>query len=351
VNADRPCPFYKKVMGTNIVVDAFTYKHAPGTVFFLSHFHADHYRGLSKNFVEGHIYCSSITANLVILRLRIPSERIRIVPMNTAFTLPNKTVVTLLDANHCPGAVLFFFELPSGDVHLHSGDFRYCVEMKSYNTLLRRQVDVLYLDTTYCDPQYCFPPQGMIIDAIINAIRAETFNPKTLILIGTYTIGKEKILLRVAKEFGCKIYVEKSKFQIVSKLELGKDLALFTCNPLETHVHVVPLWTLTLKRMEQTKRRVRGRYSTIIGIQPTGWTFKQSAPLRGVASTKVGNGLLTRTSSGSCIIYGCPYSEHSSFLELRDFVRFIRPSKIVPTVVSGDYDGRKRQDMLRMLTA
>jgi DNA cross-link repair 1A protein len=38
--------------------------------------------------------------------------------------------------------------------------------------------------------QYDFPNQETVIQFIIDAIQAEAFNPRTLFLIGTYTIGE-----------------------------------------------------------------------------------------------------------------------------------------------------------------
>lgn len=51
---------------------------------------------------------------------------------------------------------------------------------------------------------------------------------------------------------------------------------------------------------------------------PPGWSYQKK-------------GLQTRR-EGNVTIYGIPYSEHSSFAELRDCVKRLRPKRIIPTV-------------------
>jgi DNA cross-link repair 1A protein len=152
--APRACPFYKRVAGTPFAVDAFTYGAVPGvTAYFLTHFHADHYMGLSKAWDAGPIYCSETTARLMALRLRVPPALLRPLPLNTRTRVAGTAChVTLLEANHCPGAALLLFEGAGGcgldaPFVLHTGDFRASAQLVARPDIARLagRISTLYL--------------------------------------------------------------------------------------------------------------------------------------------------------------------------------------------------------------
>jgi len=311
-------PDFKKIIGTNIYVDAFTYEMPRNSIFFLSHFHSDHYRGLTRHFTQGPIYCSTITANLAREQFKIGSQ-LRELPMEKRMPVPGarpRTYVTLLDANHCLGAVMFLFEVypgmkpfpddqkawqsrpevvrkkrPKGialffkpstvrndvvfkepvkqknlvplpsDLHdaaeagrnkeitLHVGDFRALPEqMAGKNGSITRclnghRVQNLYLDTTYCGPQYTFPSQEEVLDYVEKYVKdiLSKRGRSVLIYLGTYSIGKEKVLLRVSKASKRKIYVDRGKMKRLELLGLGDDLECFTTSYSSTQIRAAPL--------------------------------------------------------------------------------------------------------------
>lgn len=342
--AIHPFKNWQLVAGTNFVVDRFC-NLPPSTPanrhWFLTHFHADHYKGLTSKFNRGIIYCTPVTAALVKLQLRVRPEYLREISIGDSITIEG-TRITLLPANHCPGAAMILFECPGRLPILHSGDCRLASTLLPQLPQLeavRGAVDLI-LDTTYCDPQYTFPTQAEALNFAVDAVKAEAFNPKTLFLFGSYTIGKERLYLQAAKVLGCKIYVSATKKKILDCLDLPPDeAALLTTDDSETNLHAVPLWMISQKHMAKTLKYYRGRFTNVVGFQPTGWTHT-----RDTTSTKAGR----RRQKGTLITYQVPYSEHSSFSELKEFVQWLRPRSIIPSVNS-DGGGPKMQKMVNLL--
>lgn len=139
------CPPCKQVKGTRFQVDAFLphERDINCNGYFLSHFHSDHYRGITSKFRAAPIYCSQVTANLLRHRLGVDPAFIRPIPLHVRTRILN-VWVTLLDANHCPGSCMFYFEVPTTggseyEFILHSGDCRYHPSFAQYPQLT--QVD------------------------------------------------------------------------------------------------------------------------------------------------------------------------------------------------------------------
>ena len=128
---------------TNIMVDDFDYcKKYPKNTFihFLSHYHWDHYKGMTPGWDYGPIYCSEITKNLILANFP-DIKNITTAEMNTKFKVPldpeGKRVIeaTFFDANHIPGSVIILFEGFMGTI-LHTGDMRFKDSMVYDNTVL-----------------------------------------------------------------------------------------------------------------------------------------------------------------------------------------------------------------------
>lgn len=346
--ASRRCPMYKKIPGTDFVCDGFYFAKSSLTKnYFLTHFHSDHYGGITKSWNLGVIYCSLPTAALVSQQLGVDKKYLHPIPMNTPTIVPSQDkpiTVTLLPANHCPGAVMFLFEVGKRCI-LHVGDFRWNREVMMQSPQLRdfateqKILDDLFLDTTYCYPKYTLPSQHEAISAVQEIFEKELAlckdrNSKTLHLFGAYTIGKERMYLSVAEKFGLKVYVDSARYRILSALDWPKvRLKLLTKNKEESSIWVVPLGHINMKKLPEYFAEANNKpfvkaYDRIVGYRPTGWSMG-SKPSSSVVSSR---------KSGNLVIHGVPYSEHSSFPELVDCLACLKPQRIVPTVNTGKSD-------------
>ncbi|KAI7749025.1 hypothetical protein M8C21_009931 [Ambrosia artemisiifolia] len=259
--------------------------------------------------------------------------------------------VYLIDANHCPGAVQFLFRIGTegGNCvkYVHTGDFRYCSQMKC-DPVLNEFVgaDAVFLDTTYCNPKYVFPSQDESIDYVVNVINkysVESGLKSVLFLVATYVIGKEKILVEIARRCGRKIHVEERKLGILRTVGFGED-GVFTNEECESDVHVVgwnvlgETWPYFKPNFVKMKEIMEARgYAKVVGFVPTGWTYEVK---RNKFAVRV---------KDSFEIHLVPYSEHSNYKELREYVKFLRPKRVIPTVGVDveNVDGKHVNKMLK----
>ncbi|KAI1200561.1 DRMBL-domain-containing protein [Nemania serpens] len=197
----RTCPFYKIMPGFYICVDAFRYGAVKGcNAYFLSHFHSDHYIGLTAKWSHGPIYCSKVTGSLIKSQIRTASKYVKELEFEETVEVPGTegVTVTMLPANHCPGSSLFLFEKKMGrgpnprtQRILHCGDFRACPAQVAHPLLRpdtvdaisgkvkQQKIDVCYLDTTYLNPRYSFPSQDDVIRACADFCKSLSGDPNT----------------------------------------------------------------------------------------------------------------------------------------------------------------------------
>lgn len=327
------CPFYKKMPDTAITVDAFKYGLIPGCrAYFLSHFHYDHYQGMTKHFKQS-IYCSQVTANLIKQKIGVSSQYLHPLPLYCPVTVEGVNV-TLLDANHCPGATMILLKKKDGKIILHTGDFRADSVMEDYAALKNVKIHQLYLDTTYCNSSYTFPSQKEVLDLSVSlSLSALQENPKTLIVVGSYTIGKEKVFLAIAETVKSKIGVTKEKKRILDCQENSHLNKLVSLNMDECMVHVVKMNSLNYKSLSQHLAKYKAKFDRILAFKPTGWTHSDK--------NKSLSDIRPSLNRENIILYGLPYSEHSSYTEMKRFIQFIQPEIIIPTVNNGSPSARK----------
>ncbi|KAI0060674.1 DRMBL-domain-containing protein [Artomyces pyxidatus] len=400
----RKAPFYKVMTGMPIAVDAFRYGSIPGvTAYFLTHAHSDHYTNLSSNWKAGPIYCSEGTANLIIHMLAVDRRWVHPLPMDVPTIIPNTggVTVTLIEANHCPGSSLFLFEglqtINAGDSsftspfvgssrvfrYLHCGDFRASPQHTLHPAVKGKRIDVVYLDTTYLNPKYTFPAQAQVISACaelakrlvagqsagVKADKGKTvdrFFPsvakaedkdgtkqdKILILVGTYSIGKERIVKAVAKALQTRVYCDSRKAAILRCQDDPELHAMLTKDPFAAGVHLVPLSVITSDRLKEYTERWKGHWTKAVGFRPTGWMYSPPAgadtlpPVASVLS-RVPHREFThahlrpqRNSTPAHQLFGVPYSEHSSFFELTCFALSVDWARIIATVNVGSEASR-----------
>ncbi|XP_023722946.1 uncharacterized protein LOC111872895 isoform X2 [Cryptotermes secundus] len=263
-----------------------------------------------------------IPAALVKMKLRVDERYLHVLELDNPQKI-NGVLVTALDANHCPGSVMFLFQLQDGRNFLHVGDFRADPKMESYPCFWNLTIDKLYLDTTYCEPQYSFPMQSETVARVVElAVEHCRVAPATLFVCGTYTLGKEKVFLGIVEALNCKLWAHPDKRKVLECIDDEIINKRLTNMQWDAQVHVCRMSDLNISFLQRYWKQHRGVFTHIVAFRPTGWETR--------CKNKTSD--VNVTSNGNITIYGIPYSEHSSFTELRRFVQFLKPAEIIPTV-------------------
>lgn len=304
------------IRGTNIVVDEFRLSGRSGAepkfLFFLSHFHADHYPGLASSFRAGPIYCTDETAVIALAKFPGIDPLIVRCKYNEECTLTLSeehqlhAKFTFMDANHIIGSAMILFEGYFGRV-LYTGDMRYHDKLVRLNTplfhadgALRAPIDEVVLDNTYCDPVFNFPAQDRCVEIVAGIIEQNLRERGAglRVFLYSYSVGKEEICLELARRFRTKVVLEAQRWKMISRLDY--HMSFFTKNAAEGFIHLV----------RGSQRQEKLQCANSIHVSLTGWI--------------------------NCPRYLClargqylvAYSSHSNYQELDRFVALVRPARL-----------------------
>lgn len=158
----------------------------------------------------------------------------------------------MLKCNSCPGAVMFLFKLKTGKCILHTGDFRASSDMEEYPEFWNNDIHTIYLDTTYLSSRYEFATQSDSIDLIVKHCRefvscSSSSAGKPLIICGAYKIGKEKVWLRIAQEFGYKVWIDNERRKAMQCIQNDEIFNVLTQFAKDGQIHVLPLGNISYK--------------------------------------------------------------------------------------------------------
>uniref|UniRef100_A0A8C6TWT4 Protein artemis n=1 Tax=Neogobius melanostomus TaxID=47308 RepID=A0A8C6TWT4_9GOBI len=330
----------------SISLDRFDRENIHARAYFLSHCHKDHMKGLKGPLLKRkllssrtvRLYCSFVTKELLLSNPKYSFWEDYIVPLElespTQISLVDEAsgekediVVTLLPAGHCPGSVMFLFEGCQGNV-LYTGDFRLAVGDASRIEHLHsgsrvKDVQSVYLDSTFYDPRfYQIPARDVCLNGILelvgNWISQSPYHVVWLNCKAAY--GYEYLFTNLGEEFKTQIHVN--------------NLAMFTKMPEILH------YVTTDKRSQIHACRHPKDEEYFQGNRlPCGCTAADGTPLQIISIKPSTMWFGERSKKTNVIIktgassFRACFSFHSSYSEIKDFLLYLKPVNIHPSVI------------------
>ncbi|TFK65604.1 hypothetical protein BDN72DRAFT_845347 [Pluteus cervinus] len=279
------------------------------------------------------------------------------VPLNSPtryeIGLDEWVTITLLDANHCLGAIMFLIEGAKGSI-LHTGDFRaeawFLESLKRSPSLqpylapagpppggrrggslfsLAQTLDAIYLDTACVLSNISVPTKNEATTGLVELM--QLFPDNTHFFINSWTWGYEDILKAVATAFQAHIHVDRYKHGIYNHISdtflhriatLDASATRFhACERFDRCDHVAVDEDPQQGIVSKSRMGHHVVYVNPVTMGSTSWMLYLQDTKSRLAKGEVVNNLLV------------PLSRHSPLPELRAFVSLFRPRKVVPNTL------------------
>ncbi|KAM8884207.1 protein artemis isoform 1-T1 [Synchiropus picturatus] len=343
----------------HISLDRFDRENLHARAYFLSHCHKDHMKGLKGPMLKRklqfsvtvRLYCSFVTRELLLSNPKYAFWRAYIVALEvdspTHISLVDEAtgekedvLVTLLPAGHCPGSVMFLFEGSHGNV-LYTGDFRLAVgdasRMEHLHSGSRvKDIQSVYVDSTFYDPRfYQIPSREVclrgISELIGNWISQSKYHVVWLNCKAAY--GYEYLFIKLGEEFNTQIHVNnltmfKKMPEILDYVTTDRRTQIHACR------HPKDEEFFQSSRLPCGCSAPDGTPLNIISIKPSTMWFGERMKKTNVI-----------IKSGASSYRAC-FSFHSSYSEIKDFLSYLKPVNIHPSVVP---IGRTRSEVSQLL--
>ncbi|XP_037318166.2 protein artemis [Pungitius pungitius] len=342
-----------------VSLDRFDRENVYSRAYFLSHCHKDHMKGLKGPKLKRklqfsrtvRLYCSFVTKELLLSNPKYSFWEEYIVPLElespTQISLVDETsgekeevVVTLLPAGHCPGSVMFLFEGSRGNV-LYTGDFRLAAGDVSRIEHLHsgsrvKDIESVYLDSTFYDPRfYQIPTREVCLNGISelvgNWISQSSYHVVWLNCKAAY--GYEYLFTNLGEEFNTQIHVRslamfKKMPEILSYVTTDRRTQIHACR------HPKDEGFLHGNRLPCGCTAPDGTPLHIISIKPSTMWFGER-----MRKTNV----IIKTGESS---FRACFSFHSSYSEIKNFLSYLQPVNVYPSVIPM---GRTLAEVTQML--
>jgi DNA cross-link repair 1C protein len=185
-----------------------------------------HRMNFSKGILETHVQTYK---HLKTLLKTIPLETPTIIELSPG----NEIRITLFDANHCTGAVMFLIQ-GRGKAILYTGDIR--SEVWWINSLVKspvllpytldnQRLDNIYLDTTFAtksEPYLEFPSKADGLRELVEKV--EKYPKDTMFYIETWTFGYENVWIALSAFLQSQIHLDRYRWGVYKSLNHKKKL-------------------------------------------------------------------------------------------------------------------------------